>query len=221
MILLTTPDDNLFTWLSQSNIPIEVQINYVDLNLQTRTQTPGRISKTITAAGDSLVCPGPQDYGISRAIKQMSIYNADPLQTLIVKIKHSGSDEESNTIKTVTQYAASLDAEKTLQYISGQGFFFKLNRGQTSGEEGITTTGDIQIGDFLRFTDNGSAVEGLTVDELKILLNIDGIEKTTNNEFRFDGNIVFESSTVPYTLDLGGGTIINGNVDGGSVDITP
>jgi len=214
MILLTSSSDKLILELSADNAPFEVQLNYVDLNLQTRKQRPGRLNHIVTTSGDFEICPGPATYGVTRAIKQLSIYNADPSITTRVRIKHAGLDT-GNVIKKVTQYSVKLPPLFSIQYTTGQGFY---NQGQfDQGNSQLNTDGTGDVEKFPRFVD-ANTVEGLTIDELKTLLGIGGIEHDpVTGEYTFNGNIIFEPASVPYVLDLGGGSIENGTIDSGLI----
>lgn len=214
MILLKNSTDILQLYSSVA-VPVEISVNYIDLNQQTRIQEPGRLSVVITSTGITNVLSGRGEYGIYRAIKQLSIFNGDDTNSTSIELRHSGLHENETSPRIVTQYATLLTKNQTIQYTTGQGFY---NQGQfDQGNSQLNTDGTGDVEKFPRFVD-ANTVEGLTADELKTLLGIGGIDRDpVTGDYTFNGSIIFEPASVPYVLDLGGGSIENGTIDSGLI----
>jgi len=124
MILLTNSTDILQIYATQASppVPLEISVNYIDLNLQTRLQAPGRKNIIINESGVSEIITGSSSYGVSRAVKQLSIFNSDTENSIDIEIRHSALYEGETDPSVVTQYAVTLAARQIAQYTSGNGF---------------------------------------------------------------------------------------------------
>lgn len=78
MIFLTESTDSIILSITSSgSVECHIQLNFVDLNVTTKAQRPGRKNQIITSAGDTIITDisiEPED--IARSIKSLSIYNA-------------------------------------------------------------------------------------------------------------------------------------------------
>lgn len=127
MIILTDTDQLIIE--IEAIQSIETHVSYVDLNMQTRQQTPGNSIASYNLAGDNVLLTSP-DYGIARAIKYISIYNSNEADQSLVKVKQktTNADLSESTVILFYKLIDSLLANdppssNIIQYTAHSGFY--------------------------------------------------------------------------------------------------
>jgi len=217
MILLKNSTDILQIY-SSAAVPVEISVNYIDLNQQTRIQEPGRLSVVITSTGITNILRGRGEYGIYRAIKQLSIFNGDDTNSTSIELRHSGLHENETSPRVVTQYATLLAKGQTVQYTTGQGFY-KQGQYDVGTDETLLHDGSGDTGRYLKFLDVNT-VQGVTKQTLKEELDIGELFVNESGDLFVNGGLYLQPDTPAgeALIDLGGGTIVNGNIDAGTVN---
>lgn len=211
MILLTDITDELRVELNQP-VAIQIHASYVDLNLQTRQQTPGRTGKIIDTVGVHTFLSSSNTYGTPRAVKQLSFHNSDPVESCEISIIHASKAPNESIYTLITLYQSVLPREQSVQYTTGQGFYNQGQFDQGTTTDILTTDGLASPGYFVQHIDNYST-EGITTADLKTQLGVDEIVDI----FSIDGGNITLDLPPGGSLDLNGGSLINTLIDCGTL----
>ena len=87
IFLIDSTDSIVLNITSGGLIECHIQLNFVDLDNITKSQSPGRKNQIITSSGDTIINDlSDSNTDISRSIKSLSIYNASDI-TCDIEIK--------------------------------------------------------------------------------------------------------------------------------------